>query len=171
MGFLQKGKLKMFIQSLITSYKHRLCLRPDCNLLKEGRWWRRRGLLPQSQHSGRLCCIARLTTPFIHTAYLCVCAVSSAVCFIYMCVQLYICVCAKSLQLCLTLCHPMAVARRFLCPWGFSSWEYWSESPCRPRGDPSDLGIAPSSLTSPALAVDSSPLVPAGSPYIYTFFN
>ena len=38
-------------------------------------------------------------------------------------------------------------------------------------GDPSDLGIAPSSLMSPALAVDSLPLVPPGKPlYIYRFF-
>ena len=35
---------------------------------------------------------------------------------------------------------------------GFSRQEYWSELPCSPPGDLPDLGIKPTSLTSPALA-------------------
>ena len=52
---------------------------------------------------------------------------------------------AKSFQSCPTLRDP-------LCPWGFSRQEYWSGLPGPPPGNLPDLGIEPSSLTSPALA-------------------
>ena len=53
---------------------------------------------------------------------------------------------------------------RLLCPWGFSRQEYWSGLPCPPPGNLSDPGIKPTSLMSPALATDSSPLVSPGKP-------
>ena len=40
---------------------------------------------------------------------------------------------------------------RLLCPWGLSRQEYWSGSPCLPRGD-LDSRIKSTSLMSPALA-------------------
>ena len=48
---------------------------------------------------------------------------------------------------------------RFLCPWGFSRQEYWSELPCPPPGDLPIPGIEP---TSPALRVDSLQTEPPG---------
>ena len=66
-----------------------------------------------------------------------------------------LCMPAKSLQSCLTLCDSMAPLSM-----GFSRQEYWSGLTCRPPGDLPDPGIEPTSLTSPALAGDSLPLVP-----------
>ena len=60
------------------------------------------------------------------------------------CVSVY--VCAKSLQSCSTL------PARLLCPWGFSTQEYWSGLPCPPSRDPLDPGIKSEFLISPALA-------------------
>ena len=50
---------------------------------------------------------------------------------------------------------------RLLCPWGFSRQEYWSGLPCPPPGDPTNLGIEPTSTT---LWVDSLPSEPPGNP-------
>ena len=47
---------------------------------------------------------------------------------------------------------------------GFSRQEYWSRLPFPPPGDLPDQGIEHSSLTSPALAGSSLPLVPPGKP-------
>ena len=47
---------------------------------------------------------------------------------------------------------PWTVAYQALCPWGFSSQEYWSRLPCPPPGEVSDPGIEPIPLMSPALA-------------------
>ena len=44
------------------------------------------------------------------------------------------------------------VARQAALSVGFSRQEYWSGLPCPPPEDPSDPGIEPMSLTSPALA-------------------
>ena len=41
---------------------------------------------------------------------------------------------------------------KLLCPWGFSSQEYWSGLSCPPPRDLLDPGIKPSSLMSPTLA-------------------
>ena len=41
---------------------------------------------------------------------------------------------------------------RFLCPWGFSRQEQWSQLPCPVPGDVPDLGIEP---RSPTLQADS----------------
>ena len=41
---------------------------------------------------------------------------------------------------------------RLLCPWGFSSQEYWRAWPCSPPGHLPTLGIEPASLVPPALA-------------------
>ena len=49
---------------------------------------------------------------------------------------------------------------------GFSRQEYWSESPCPPRGDLTDLGTEPTSSASPASWVGSLPLSHRGSPLI-----
>ena len=45
---------------------------------------------------------------------------------------------------------------------GISQEEYWSGLPFPPPGDLPDPGIEPTSLTSPALAGSSLPLVPPG---------
>ena len=48
---------------------------------------------------------------------------------------------------------------------GFSRQEYWSESLCPHPGDLPNPGTEPTSLMSPALAVDSLPLAPPGKPF------
>ena len=48
----------------------------------------------------------------------------------------------------------------------FSRQEYWSELPCSLPGDFLNPGIKPMSLTFPALAGGSLPLVPLGKPII-----
>ena len=52
---------------------------------------------------------------------------------------------------------------RLLCPWDFSSQEYWSGLPCPPAGVP-DPEIKPTSPASPALQADFLPLSYQGSP-------
>ena len=62
-------------------------------------------------------------------------------------------VCAKSLQSCQSLCDPMDYSTptaRLLCPWRFSSQEYWSGLLSPPPGDLPNLGIKSTSLMSPA---------------------
>ena len=75
------------------------------------------------------------------------------------------CVYIKSLQLCPTLCNPMTILTRILCPWGFSRQEYQSGLPCPPPGDLHNSGIK---SESPACLlhwqVGSLPLVPSGKP-------
>ena len=53
------------------------------------------------------------------------------------------------------------ISGRFLCPWGFSRQEYWSELPCPPPGDLPNPGIEPSS---PSLRADSLSAEPPGKP-------
>ena len=53
------------------------------------------------------------------------------------------------------------VARRLLCPWGFSRQEYQSGLPCLLSGDFFDTGIEPGC---PALQADSLPSEPPGKP-------
>ena len=66
-----------------------------------------------------------------------------------------------------TLCNPMDCSLPGSSYMGFSRQEYWSGLPCLPLGDLPDLRIKPSSLVSPALHVDSLPLVPPfGKPNI-----
>ena len=57
------------------------------------------------------------------------------------------------------LATPWTVARRLLCPWGFSREEYWSVLSCPPPGDVPNPGIEP---RSPALQAHSSE--PPGKP-------
>ena len=58
---------------------------------------------------------------------------------------------AKLLQSCPTLCNPMdCKPTRLLCPWGFSTQEYWSGLPL--PGHLPHPGIKPTSLMSSALA-------------------
>ena len=52
---------------------------------------------------------------------------------------------------------------RLLCPWGFSSQEYWSGLPCPPPGDLTDPGIKP---RSPTLQADFLLSKPPGKPRI-----
>ena len=59
------------------------------------------------------------------------------------------------LQSCLTLCDSMAPLSV-----GFSRQEYWSGLTCPPPADLPNSGIERTSLTSPALAGDSLPLLP-----------
>ena len=47
---------------------------------------------------------------------------------------------------------------------GFSRQEYWHGLPFLPPGDLPDPGVKPASLSSPALAASSLPLVPPGKP-------
>ena len=56
--------------------------------------------------------------------------------------------CTKFLQLCGTLCNPWTVAHQVPLSMGFSRQEYWNGLPC----PPSDPGVEPMSLMSPALA-------------------
>ena len=60
---------------------------------------------------------------------------------------------AKSLQLCLTL-RPCGQTVALQAPWlmGFSRQEYWSGLPFPSPGNLPNLGIEPTSPTSPALA-------------------
>ena len=52
---------------------------------------------------------------------------------------------------------------------GFSRREYWSGLPCPPPGDLSNLGIKPTSVISPALALGLLPGAPPGKPkYLYS---
>ena len=93
--------------------------------------------------------------------YLCVCV------YIYICMcvcvcTIYICVCVlshsvifDSLQL-----HRLQPAR-FLCPWGFSRQEYWSELLCPPPGVLPKPGIK---SRSPPLWAYSSLTEPPGKP-------
>jgi len=46
----------------------------------------------------------------------------------------------------------------------FSRQEYWSGLPFSPPGDLTNPGIKPTSLTSPALQVDSLPVAPPEKP-------
>ena len=63
--------------------------------------------------------------------------------------------CAKSLQLCPALCNTLkTVAHQAPLSMGFSRQEYWSGLPCSPPGDLPNLGIEPSSLTSPTTAAE-----------------
>ena len=59
-------------------------------------------------------------------------------------------------QLCLTLCDPMNVAHQAPLSMGFLRQEYWSGLPFLSPGDLPNPGIEP---TSPALLVDSLPIV------------
>ena len=69
--------------------------------------------------------------------------------------------CFSRVQLFATL---WAVAFQASGSMGFSRQEYWSGLPFSPPGDLPNLGIEPLSLTSPALAAGSLPLVPPGKP-------
>ena len=65
------------------------------------------------------------------------------------------------IQLCPTFWDPMDYKpSRLLCPWIFSTWEYWSGLPCPPPGDLPNPRIEP---RSPALQADSLPSEPQGS--------
>ena len=64
-------------------------------------------------------------------------------------------------QLCPTVVTSWTVARRLLCPWGFSRKEYWSALPCPPPGDLPNPEMEP---RSPALQVDSVLSEPPGDP-------
>ena len=65
-------------------------------------------------------------------------------------------------QSCPTLCDPMDCSPlRLLCPWGFSSQEYWSGLPCSPSGDLPNPGIE---LRSPTLHAEFLPPEPPGKP-------
>jgi len=55
---------------------------------------------------------------------------------------------------------------RLLCPWGFSTQEYWSGLPCPPPGDLPNPEIE---LRYPALEVGSLPTEQPGKPYVLTY--
>ena len=65
---------------------------------------------------------------------------------------------ASLLPLCPTLCDLWTVAGQAPLSMGFSRQEYWSGLLCPPPGDLPYPGIKLSSLSSPALQVDSLPL-------------
>ena len=50
----------------------------------------------------------------------------------------------------------------------FSRQEYWNRLPFPSPGDLPSPEIEPTSLASPALQVDSLPLVPPGKPFLYS---
>jgi len=58
---------------------------------------------------------------------------------------------------------PWTIARRLLCPWGFSRQEYWSGLPFPPPGDLPNPGIEP---RSPAWAGRFFTADPPGKPRI-----
>ena len=62
---------------------------------------------------------------------------------------LFLCMCAQS---CPTLCDLLDWNLPGSSVYGISKQEYWSRLPFPPPGDLPDLGIKPTSLTSPALA-------------------
>ena len=62
---------------------------------------------------------------------------------------LFLCMCAQS---CPTLCDLLDCNLPGSSVYGISKQEYWSRLPFPPPGDLPDLGIKPTSLTSPALA-------------------
>ena len=67
---------------------------------------------------------------------------------------------------------PWTVACQAPPPTEFFRKEYWSELPFPLPGNLPDPGIKPISLESPALQVDSLPLVPPGKPnYLNTFYK
>ena len=65
---------------------------------------------------------------------------------------LYLGMLAESLRSCPTLVTLWTVAHQASLSMGFSRQECWSGLPCPPSGGLPDLGIEPSSLTSPELA-------------------
>ena len=67
-------------------------------------------------------------------------------------------------QLCPSLWDSIDVACQAPLSMEFSRQEYWSGLPFPSPGDLPNPGIEPSSLVSPALQVDSLPLVPPGKP-------
>ena len=66
----------------------------------------------------------------------------------------------ETAQLCLTLCDPMDVAFRLLCPWDFSGKGTGVGLPFPSLGDLPDPGIEPGS---PALQADSLLSEPPGN--------
>ena len=80
--------------------------------------------------------------------------------YVYICVC--VCVCAYS---CATLCGPMDYTAHPapLCI-GFSRQKYWNGLPLPPPRDLPHPGIKPVFLESPALQLDSLPLVPHEKP-------
>ena len=77
--------------------------------------------------------------PVFKTEVFCVCSLEMS----YFLVCVYVCVRAQS---CLTLCDPLTVPLRILCPWDFSRREYWSGSTFPNPGDLPDPRIETSSL-------------------------
>ena len=69
--------------------------------------------------------------------------------------------CAQS---CLTLCDPMDCSHHAPLSMEFSRQECWSGLPFPSPGHLPDPGIKPTTLVSPALQVNSLPLVPPGKP-------
>ena len=67
-------------------------------------------------------------------------------------------------QLCPIFATPWTVAHEAPLSMGFPKQENWSGLSCRPSGDLPGPGTEPVSLTCPALAMGSLPLVPPGKP-------
>ena len=73
-------------------------------------------------------------------------------------------------QSCLTLCDLMNCSPPSFSVHGILQARYWSGLPCPSPGDLPDPEIKPMSFMSPALEVDSLPLVPHGnSDYVLCF--
>ena len=77
-----------------------------------------------------------------------------------------VCVCAQSFSCVQFFVTLWTVAHQAFLSMGFSQQEYWIGFPFPPPGDLPDPGIEPMSPTSPALQVDSLPLIHWGSPNI-----
>ena len=76
------------------------------------------------------------------------------------------CVCAQSLRHVGLFATLWNVVHQALLSMGFSRQEYWSMLPFPTPEDLANPEIKPTSLVSPAMAVDSLPLVPPGRPHI-----
>ena len=103
-----------------------------------------------------------------------ICMHSSCV-YVFVCVYIYIyicmCVCVCTIYICVCVLSHSVIFNslqlhrlqpaKFLCPWGFSRQEYWSELLCPPPGVLPKPGIKP---RSPPLRADSSLTEPPGKP-------
>ena len=87
----------------------------------------------------------------------------------YLYIYIYLCVCAQSLSHVWLFTTPWTIASQAPLPMGFSRQEYWSQLPFLPPRDPPNPGITPHLLHLLHWQVDSLPLRPGKSLYIFIY--